>query len=138
MKKVLFVDIEEVKAHEEIRPEYLEELRYQIECDGILKMPIAVDRKTYVILDGHHRLHALKKLGCKRIPVVLVNYRSPKIKVLAWREGEKVTKAEVVRAGLSGRRMQSKTSRHMIQLDGKLEHISAIEWIIDIPLEKLK
>jgi hypothetical protein len=57
---------------------------------------------------------------------------------MTWREGEKITKAEVVRAGLSGRRMRSKTSRHMIQLDGRLDHISAIEWIIDIPLEKLK
>ncbi|MDP2971868.1 MAG: ParB N-terminal domain-containing protein [Deltaproteobacteria bacterium] len=77
MEDIVFVRIEELKEHEEIRPDYLEDLKNEILSDGILKMPIAVDRDTYVILDGHHRLHALKRIGCKRIPVVLVDYHPP-------------------------------------------------------------
>lgn len=138
MKEITFVEIEQLKGHEEIRPDYLEALRKQILCDGILKMPIAVDRRTYVILDGHHRLQALKTLGCRKIPVVLVDYRSPKIKVLTWREGQKITKSKVVRAALSGRRMPSKTSKHMIIFNGKMEHISSIEGVINIPLDELR
>jgi hypothetical protein len=35
------------------------------------------------VIDGHHRIHALKLLGCKKIPVVLIDYRSPDVVVLA-------------------------------------------------------
>jgi len=98
MKEILILKIDELKEHEDIRPAYLEELKNQIMLDGILKMPIAVDEETYVILDGHHRLQALKRLGCTKIPVVLVDYQSPEIKVLAQREGETITKEMVKRS----------------------------------------
>ena len=138
MKEIVFFEIEELKEHEEIRPDYLEALKNEIMSDGILKMPIAVDKNTCIILDGHHRLHALKRLGCKKIPVVLVDYQSPEIKVIAWREGETMTKEKIIDTALSGKRMPSKTSKHMIFLNGEWKHISAIQMIIDIPLEKLK
>ena len=137
-EKVVFFEIEALREHEEIRPDYLEELKKEIVLDGKLKMPICIDKKTCIILDGHHRLHALKRLGCKRIPVVLVDYQSPEIKVIPWREGETITKEKVIDTALSGKRMPSKTSKHMIALDGKWKHISAIQGIINISLEKLK
>jgi len=137
-EKVVFFEIEALREHEEIRPDYLEELKKEIVLDGKLKMPICIDKKTCIILDGHHRLHALKRLGCKRIPVVLVDYQSPEIKVIPWREGETITKEKIIDIALSGKRMPSKTSKHMIALDGKWKHISAIQGIINISLEKLK
>jgi hypothetical protein len=137
-KEIVFFEIAELKEHEEIRPDYLEALKNEIMSDGILKMPIAVDKHTCIILDGHHRLHALKRLGCKKIPVVLVDYQSPEIKVIAWREGETMTKEKIIDTALSGKRMPSKTSKHMIFLNGEWKHISAIQMIIDIPLEELK
>ena len=135
---IYLVDLEELKEHEEIRPDYLEELKNEILSDGILKMPIAVDKKTYIILDGHHRLHALKKIGCKRIPVILFDYQSPEIEVLPHREGERVNKEMIIQIALAGRRMPPKTSKHMILIEGELKHISILETVINIPLEKLK
>jgi ParB-like chromosome segregation protein Spo0J len=138
MKEPLILKIEELKEHEDIRPAYLEELKNQILLDGILKMPIAVDEKTYVILDGHHRLQALKRLGCTKIPVILVDYQSPDIKVLAQREGETVTKERVIHTALAGEKMPPKTSRHMVIMNGEFHHISMIEIAINISLEKLR
>ena len=138
MDNICLIDIEELKEHEEIRPDYLEELKNEILSDGILKMPIAVDEKTYIILDGHHRLHALKKIGCKRIPVILFDYQSPEIEVLPHREGESVNKEMIIQTALAGRRMPPKTSKHMILIEGELKHISILETVINIPLEKLK
>jgi len=135
---VVFFEIEELKEHEEIRPDYLEALKNEILADGILKMPICIDKETCIILDGHHRLQALKRIGCKKIPCVLVDYQSENISVIPWREGETITKETIIDMALSGRKMSSKTSKHMIIVDGKWTHISAIEMIIDIPLEKLK
>ncbi len=135
---IVFIEIEELKEHEEIRPDYLGELKNEILSDGILKMPIAVDKKTYIILDGHHRLHALKKIGCQRIPVILFDYQSPEIKVLPHREGEIVTKEMIIQTALAGRKMPPKTSKHMIMIEGELKHISILETVINIPLERLK
>jgi uncharacterized protein (DUF1015 family) len=137
-KEFVIFEIEELREHEEIRPDYLEALKNEIQLDGILKMPICIDKNTCIILDGHHRLHALKRLGCKKIPCVLVDYQSPEIKVIAWREGETMTKEKIIDTALSGKRMPSKTSKHMILLNGEWKHISAIQMLIDIPLEKLK
>ncbi len=136
--EVSFFRIDALREHEEIRPDYLEKLKEEILSDGMLKMPICADRKTCVILDGHHRLQALKKIGCTKIPVVLVDYDSAEIQVLPWREGEVITKEKIIDTALSGRRMPSKTSKHMILLNGKWEHISAIQMVINIPLESLK
>lgn len=137
-EKVVFFEIEELREHEEIRPDYLEALKGEILSDGILKMPICIDKNTCIILDGHHRLQALKRLGCKKIPCVLVDYQSEDISVIPWREGETITKETIIDTALSGRRMPSKTSKHMIILNGEWTHISAIEMIINIPLEELK
>jgi len=135
---ICLVDLAALKEHEEIRPDYLEQLKNEILSDGILKMPIAVDKTTYIILDGHHRLHALKKIGCKRIPVILFDYQSPEIEVIPHRDGETVTKEMVIQTALAGRRMPPKTSKHMIMIEGELKHISVLETVINIPLEKLK
>ena len=135
---ICFIELEELKEHEEIRPDYLEELKNEILSDGILKMPIAVDRKTHIILDGHHRLHALKKIGCKRIPVILFDYQSAEIEVCPHREGETVTKEMIIQTVLKGRKMPPKTSKHMILIEGELRHISVLETTINIPLEKLR
>ncbi len=138
VKDIVFIELEVLREHEEIRPDYLEQLKNEILSDGILKMPIAVDKKTYIILDGHHRLHALKKMGCKRIPVILFDYQSPEIEVLPYREGETVTKEMITQTALAGRRMPPKTSKHMILIEGELKHISILETVINIPLEKLR
>src|SRR4030042_6952405 len=138
LDEICLIEIEELKEHEEIRPDYLEEFKNEILSDGILKMPIAVDKKTYIILDGHHRLHALKKIGCQRIPVILFDYQSPEIKVLPHREGEIVTKEMIIQTALAGRKMPPKTSKHMIMIEGELKHISILETVINIPLERLK
>jgi hypothetical protein len=135
---VCLVDLVVLKEHEQIRPDYLEQLKDEILSDGILKMPIAVDKTTYIILDGHHRLHALKKIGCRRIPVILFDYQSPEIEVVPHRDGETITKEMVIQTALAGRRMPPKTSKHMIVIEGELRHISVLETVINIPLEKLK
>jgi hypothetical protein len=136
--KLTFIKIDELKEHEEINPSHLKELMEEIKSDGILKNPIVVDKNTKVVLDGEHRLNVLKMLGCNKIPVVLVNYRSPKIKVLPWRKGEKITKKDVIIAGLTGNRLPAKTSKHMVEVNGKLKHVSFLQKRVNIPLEKLR
>ena len=85
----------------------------EIRKDGFLKNPIIVDRNTKVILDGHHRFNALRRMNCKKIMVCFVDYNSDKIRVYP-RGKMKVTKEKIINAGLSGKKLKAKTTKHMI------------------------
>ncbi|MFA6376856.1 MAG: ParB N-terminal domain-containing protein [Candidatus Paceibacterota bacterium] len=108
------IEIDSLKPHEKFSLEHFEELRMEIKKDGVLKDPIIVDKDNLVILDGHHRYNALLSLGAKFCPVCLVDYQDEAIGVACWRENEKITKKEVVAAGVSGKLLPVKTSRHHI------------------------
>lgn len=131
------VRIEDLKGHEETDPDRLNKLMKEIEADGILKKSIAVDENSNVILDGHHRLRALKELGYTKIPVKFVDYNLPDIIVHAWKEGGEVSKEMVVSTAIEGKKFPSRTTKHMVKINGKLEHISVIEKEVNIPLKKL-
>ena len=81
---IALVDINQLKDHEEINEGYLAELTEKIKQDSHLKEPIIVDKSTWVVLDGHHRFFALKRLGCKRITALVVDYFNPNIQVKSW------------------------------------------------------
>jgi len=132
------VELDKLKQHEKVDLNHLKELKEEIESDRILKMAIVVDKNTNVILDGEHRFNALRELGCRRIPVIYVDYDSPDIEVQSWRGNPHVTKKDIVEAGLGGRRFPPKTTKHMISVGDRIFHISAIEKRVNIPLEKLR
>jgi len=135
---VELVNLDRLKPHEGVDCVYLRELKKEIESDGILKFAIAVDKKGNIILDGHHRVAALKELGCAKIPVIFIDYSSPDIEVQNQRNGTMLTKEEIIKAGLGLKKFPPKTSKHMIKIGGALKHISAIEKRVNIPLEELK
>lgn len=136
--QLTLIDIGELREHEKINAEMLEALKKEITADGMQRLAVTVDRETKTVLNGHHRVEALKQLGCKKIFVVLVDYMSPEIVVETWRDDGSVTKEEVVEAALSGKKMPPKTTRHMVLLGGRLEHISALEKEVDAPLKSLR
>ncbi|MFX0200186.1 MAG: ParB N-terminal domain-containing protein [Candidatus Hodarchaeota archaeon] len=76
-------EIKKLKSHEQFIPCVVEPLSDEIK-QGIIKHPVIVDRETLLILDGIHRVAALQNLGYKLIPVCLVDYNNPSIKVGSW------------------------------------------------------
>ncbi|MGB9713563.1 MAG: pyridoxal-phosphate dependent enzyme [Candidatus Bathyarchaeales archaeon] len=131
-------DLDKLRHHEKVDPKHLEELTQKIASDKILKFAIVADKNTNVVLDGEHRFNALKSLGCKKIPVVYVDYNSPDIVVQSWRGNQKLTKKDVIEAGLSDKKLPAKTTKHMIKMSENLAHIFAIEKRVDIPIEALR
>jgi hypothetical protein len=137
IEKTRLFELDELKPHEDVDPSRVARLKARIETDGMLKLAIAVDVCTRVILDGHHRLAVLRQIGCKRIPVTFVDYSSPLIEVIS-RKGLPLTKSEIIQAGLRGRLYPPKTSKHMVRFSNKTRHISAIEEKVNVPLSLLK
>ncbi len=135
--KPTLVEIELLKAHEEVDKVYHEKLKKIIESDKVLKKPIVADINTYTILDGHHRVSVLRSLGCRLVPAVLVDYNSPSIIVESWRD-MRIDKETVISCALNGKMFPPKTTKHMIQINGKLKHISFIQKTVNVPLDLLK
>ncbi len=117
------LDIRRLRGHEQIRPALLTQLTGQIKRDGRLKRPILVADRDFVILDGHHRVEAIRSLGGRRIPAYVVEYFSDIVNLTTWPDAivSSVTKHEVIRRGRSGDLFPPKTSRHIvtIQLDDR-------------------
>ena len=78
------LNIDQLHLHEEVIPTLLDQLSQTIQRDGCLMHPVIVDTNSHVVLDGTHRVAALKKLNCKRIPACLIDYNNPLIKVGCW------------------------------------------------------
>ncbi|WOE50728.1 ParB N-terminal domain-containing protein [Sulfuracidifex metallicus] len=78
-----------IEADKLLRHEDINYQNFERSLQEILKSkkvsPIIVDSKTLLVIDGHHRLAALRSLGYRRIPVMLVDYDSPTVKVYGWR-----------------------------------------------------
>ena len=110
---IALIPLNDLKPHESIIEERVRYLIEDLVKRGVLVRPILVDSRTLVILDGHHRVEALKRLGKRLIPGVLADYDNDAcITVDSWREGLRVTKGEVRERGLKGYLYPPRTSRH--------------------------
>jgi len=91
--KPVLLNVDALLPHEEIINERLNELLKNMLELGAVDMPIIVapipGTKKYLIVDGHHRWAALKKLGARKVPAIVIDYFSPNVKVYTWFPGFK-------------------------------------------------
>src|SRR5437660_583137 len=66
--------VKDLKPHELLIEEHSTQLLQDIVKDQAIYVPILVDVKTKVILDGHHRFSVAKKLKLAQIPCFAVDY----------------------------------------------------------------
>jgi L-serine kinase (ADP) len=94
--------LEFLKPHEEIIEEELLSLSRSISHDKVLRHPLVADFKTGVVLDGNHRLVALRQMNCRLAPVAFVDYKSPQIVVERWYRVIRFAKLDDLQARLQG------------------------------------
>jgi len=76
--------VSELNVHEQISLEHMKMLKRLFTTTKIFTNPIIVDEKSLNVLDGTHRLIALKELGYKNILCQMVDYSSKEIKLGTW------------------------------------------------------
>ena len=74
----------DLRPHEETVAEDLKKLVNALREHPVLRHPIIADRITGTVLDGTHRLAAVKQLKCNFIPSALVDYSDPQITIERW------------------------------------------------------
>lgn len=81
---ITLVDITKLHPHEMVIEDAFEGLVEQLKKDKHLKTPILIS-KDFIILDGHHRYSALRKLGVQKIPAIVLDYDDDNlVKVDTW------------------------------------------------------
>jgi len=109
--------LDALRAHEEVVPSKVRALESELRRTGVFAEPIWVARGTDVILNGHHRAAALRRLGAQRIPAWLIDYDSELIRVDRWKPGPPVSKPEVLRRARTGELFSPQTTRHRISVE---------------------
>lgn len=120
---IKLVDIDELRPHEHVDPKRVDEIAGSIRAIG-LQYPIVADRKTKIILDGHHRYNAFRKMNINKIPVYYMDYEDRRIIVDSW-TGKKITKQDVIDKVRSGGLFPEKTTKHMLLTEKGPVHISS-------------
>ncbi|MGP8077651.1 MAG: ParB N-terminal domain-containing protein [Thermoplasmata archaeon] len=111
------VPLAELRAHEQFDEKDIPGLVEEIRARGELHYPIWVAVGSHVILNGHHRVEALRRLGAVRAPAWLIDYHSAAVHVDRWSPGPSISKEEVERRAREGLLFPPKTTKHQIRLD---------------------
>lgn len=79
LTNITLIDINTLKPIEDHDKNRANKLKNKILEDKYWTVPIIVENKNHMILDGHHRFEVSKKLNLKYIPAILVNYNDVKV-----------------------------------------------------------
>src|SRR5438128_2796289 len=99
-------------------------LSRSISHDKVLRHPLLADARTGVVLDGNHRLVALRRINCRLAPVALVDYNNPRIRVERWYRLIRSGKLDDLWQGLQNRGLSMKNEERAAAkelLDGRRE-----------------
>ncbi|MEZ0394247.1 MAG: DUF5603 domain-containing protein [Desulfurococcaceae archaeon] len=84
----ILIDVDKLVSHEEIVEGRLRALADKISREGVVDMPIVVapipGTDKYLIVDGHHRWAALKAMGYRKIPCIVIDYFDGKVGLKTW------------------------------------------------------
>jgi ParB-like chromosome segregation protein Spo0J len=110
------IPIDYLLPHEEIVPDRAIEVMRDIKEQEKVFEPILVSEGSWVVLNGHHRLEALRRLGATKVPVWLVDYDHSAITVELWPEAKvkRTSKKAIIARARKGKLYPPKTSRHKI------------------------
>lgn len=100
---------------EEHDPERCENLRKKIMNEQQWNVPIIVEKKHGLILDGQHRYEVAKILQLVRIPAIYVEYED--VKVWTLRKEIKITRDTVIRKVKAGECYPYKTVKHKFSFE---------------------
>ena len=111
---VELVDVTKLRRHEQIDLDKADALLKDFVAEPIWTVPLLVERRSNVILDGHHRFWCACQLGLVSVPALLIEYCDADLTLETWRPGTPVTIDDVLTAASSGALMAHKTSRHRL------------------------
>ncbi len=72
--RVELVRLAELRPHEDVDKGRVADIARSLARIGVLYRPLIIEEETNTVIDGHHRIEALKLLGARYAPVVRASY----------------------------------------------------------------
>ena len=117
MDSIQLLPVTELRPHERVILPRALALFTKMAWDQMFLKPILVDQHTKVILDGHHRWWASRKLGLQFIPCYCIDYlNDARISCEPRREDIPVTKETLIATAVTGAVFPPKTTKHRYEL----------------------
>ncbi|MFP3951801.1 MAG: ParB N-terminal domain-containing protein [Candidatus Bathyarchaeia archaeon] len=116
------IELSNLLPHEEYYEDHVDMVSQWFRKDEYQLRPIVVHKlddnpkSKYLILDGHHRTEAAKRLDLRYIMTNIVDYFDPKILVQSWSNKTRYTKKDIIEISLNGERLKPKTTKHVIKI----------------------
>jgi hypothetical protein len=107
---IKFVPVWQIIRTEETSPAGVENLIKDIERAGVWTCPIAIERRHFTIMDGHHRFAAAQALNLRQLPCLAFTYAE--VNVEGWNDGLPMDPTDIIRRGLRGDLYPVKSTRH--------------------------
>lgn len=108
--EIELIAVDSLKPIEDFISERADQLFETISENEFWIKPIVIESEHGLILDGHHRFNVAKRMGLKKIPVIVVDYKD--IEIWSLRPEEEVTHELVVKRALSNNIYPNKTVKH--------------------------
>lgn len=102
---------DQILPNEEYDEARLFEVLASIRRSGLWTVPIAVERVSLAVMDGHHRLAAARRLSLPRVPCVLLDYSQ--VDVQPRRPDYRVDAEQIIARSLARMLYPPKTTRHI-------------------------
>ena len=106
-----FVRADLILPNECHHPQHAASLAATIRREQLWRIPVALERISLAVMDGHHRLEAALQLRLMYVPCLLLDY--DQVAVSASRQGYLVTPHEIVRRAKARELYPAKTTRHL-------------------------
>lgn len=107
------IPTERILPNEEHVEARLLEVLDSIERSGLWTAPIALERASLAVMDGHHRLAAARHLSLPLVPCVLLDYSE--VDVQPRRPNFRVDAEQIVARSLARLLYPPKTTRHIFR-----------------------
>lgn len=116
------IEINKLIPHEDFREDHAVEVLGWFERDGFQLRPIAVHKLSegsFLILDGHHRTEAARRLNLKFVMASVLDYFDHMIVVESWDNGRVFSKEEIIQLATDGKKVPPKSTKHIIKINGQ-------------------
>ena len=109
-RKIALINVSKLKHIEGFSKKRVEWLKDKIVREGIWKVPLKIDSKYSLVMDGQHRMEVAKELNLKFVPCI--EYAYDEVEVWSLRKNHIVNSGLIIEKSLNGDIYPYKTAKH--------------------------
>ncbi|WDD99772.1 ParB N-terminal domain-containing protein [Thalassomonas actiniarum] len=110
-KSIVFVETGKILPNEQVYSERVNWLVDKIQSEGLWRVPVTLDKSSYAVMDGHHRLEAARRLKLPCVPCLLLDYSE--VSFVSTHESLAITPKMVGEYAKAGTLFPPKSTRHI-------------------------